>query len=153
MDTEMPSEREPDDRLSRSNPAAAVRRVDRRGSLVLVVVDGSDDLGAVDPVQVSRCDRRVGMPELALNHDQRDPFARHFYCVSMPELVRRESASHTSRRRDLMQLGRIPAGAQGRPSVGPPTTQNSRPTGNAFRSAKAAFLPRDTIFIWLAYRS
>jgi hypothetical protein len=55
----------------------------RFGSLV----DGLDDLGVVDPAEVSGCDREVGVTELALDHDQRDPLARHLNSVRVPQLV------------------------------------------------------------------
>lgn len=48
----------------------------RRGSRVggdhrcRAFVDGGDDLGAVDPAQVSGRDSQVGMPELSLDHEQ-----------------------------------------------------------------------------------
>jgi hypothetical protein len=51
------------------------------------VVDGLDDLDAVDPAQISGRDREVGMPELSLDHDQRDSLAGHLDRVRMPELV------------------------------------------------------------------
>jgi hypothetical protein len=38
-------------------------------------VDGSDDLGVVDRAQVPGRDRWVGMPELSLDDEQRDPVA------------------------------------------------------------------------------
>ena len=49
------------------------------------VVDGLDDLGVVDPAQISGRDREVGMSELSLDHDQRDPLARHPDRMRMPE--------------------------------------------------------------------
>jgi hypothetical protein len=56
-------------------PQAAVRSPllagdHRRGALV----DGVDDLGVVDPAQVHRGDRQVGVSELALDDQQRDSF-------------------------------------------------------------------------------
>jgi hypothetical protein len=36
---------------------------------------GLDNLGVVDPAEVARGDRKVRMPELALDHEQRDPLA------------------------------------------------------------------------------
>src|SRR5438045_2826256 len=66
--------------LSRPGASAAQRdpRVSgnhRRGP----VVDGSDDLGVIDPAQITGRYCQVGVPELALDHDQRDPFAGHLY--------------------------------------------------------------------------
>ena len=37
------------------------------------------------------------MPELALNHDERDSFVGHFDRVCMSQLMRRESPPHTCR--------------------------------------------------------
>jgi hypothetical protein len=49
-----------------------------------------DDLGVIDPAQVRRRDPEVGMPELALDDQKRNPFTGHLYRVGMPQLVRRE---------------------------------------------------------------
>jgi hypothetical protein len=38
-------------------------------------VDGSDDLGVINPAQIPRRDRQIGMPELSLDNEQRDPLA------------------------------------------------------------------------------
>jgi hypothetical protein len=40
-------------------------------------VDGVDGLGAVDVLQVDRGDAEAGVPELALDDDQRHAFAGH----------------------------------------------------------------------------
>jgi hypothetical protein len=53
-----------------------------------------DDLGVIDPPQISRGDREVGMPELALDDQQRDPFTGHLDRVRMPQLMRRESTAN-----------------------------------------------------------
>jgi hypothetical protein len=55
-------------------------------------VDGVDDLRAVDALQVNRRDPEVGVPELALDDDQRDALMSHLDGVSVSELVRREAA-------------------------------------------------------------
>ena len=39
-------------------------------------MDGVDDLGAVDPLEVDRSDPEIAMAELALDHHQRDAFER-----------------------------------------------------------------------------
>ena len=54
-------------------------------------VDGVDDLGAVDALEVDRGDAEVGVSELALDDDQRDAFAGHLDGVRVAELVRREA--------------------------------------------------------------
>jgi hypothetical protein len=51
-------------------------------------VDGVDDLGAVDALEVDRGDAEAGVSELALDDDQRDTFARHLDGVGVAELVR-----------------------------------------------------------------
>jgi len=83
----------------------------RRGSRVggdhrcRAFVDGGDDLGVVDPAQVSGRDSEVGMPELSLDHEQRDALARHLDSVSMSELVGREPAPDTGDRGGVVELG------------------------------------------------
>jgi hypothetical protein len=71
-------------------------------------VDGGDDLGVVDPAQIPGRDRQVGMPELSLDHEQRDRFTRHLDSVSMPQLVGREPAPDTGNRSALVKLGADP---------------------------------------------
>lgn len=48
------------------------------------------------------------MPELPLDHEQRNPLARHLDSVSMPQLVGREPAPDARDRSGLMQLGANP---------------------------------------------
>jgi hypothetical protein len=57
-------------------------------------VDGADDLGVVDALQVDRRDAEVGVSELSLDDVERDAFARHLDGVRVPQLVRREAAAH-----------------------------------------------------------
>jgi hypothetical protein len=56
------------------NASQGERRVDRDhwGS---ARVDGVDDLGVVDALQVDRSDAEVRVPELALDDDRRDALA------------------------------------------------------------------------------
>jgi hypothetical protein len=56
--------------------------------------DRVDDLGVVDPAQVDRGDGEVGVPELALDDEQRHAFARHLHRVRVSELMRSEPTSH-----------------------------------------------------------
>jgi hypothetical protein len=67
-------------------------------------VDGTDDLAAVDALQVDAGDAEVGVPELALDDDERDAFVRHLDRVSMPELVRRKPALDTGLGGGVMEL-------------------------------------------------
>jgi hypothetical protein len=46
-------------------------------------VDGADDFAAVDALEVDAGDPEVGVPELALDHDERNALVRHFDCVSV----------------------------------------------------------------------
>jgi hypothetical protein len=48
------------------------------------------------------------MPELSLDHEQRDPLSRHLHRMSMPELVRREPAPDPHDRGGVVQLGTDP---------------------------------------------
>ena len=57
-------------------------------------VDGVDDFGVVDPAQIRRGNPEVGVSELALDHEQRDPFAGHLDGVCVAELMGREPPSH-----------------------------------------------------------
>ncbi len=61
-------------------------------------MDGVDDLRAIDPLQVDRGDTEVRVPELALDHDQRDALVRHLDRMSVAELVRGEAATDTGER-------------------------------------------------------
>ena len=53
-------------------------------------MDGADDLAAVDALEVDAGDAQVGVPELALDDDERYAFVRHFDRVGVPGLMRRE---------------------------------------------------------------
>jgi hypothetical protein len=47
-------------------------------------VDRVDDLAAVDALEVDARDAQVGVPELPLDHDQRDALVRHLDRVRVP---------------------------------------------------------------------
>ena len=49
-----------------------------------------DDLGVVGTAEIPGWDREIGVTELALDHDQRDPLTRHLYRMRVPQLMRRE---------------------------------------------------------------
>ncbi len=59
-------------------------------------MDGVDDLSAVDALEVDAGDAEMGMPQLALDNDERDAFVRHLDCVCMPQLMWCESSSDAS---------------------------------------------------------
>jgi hypothetical protein len=50
-------------------------------------VDGFDDLGVVDSLQVDGGDAQVAVAELPLDDDQRDALARHLDGVGVAELM------------------------------------------------------------------
>ena len=80
-----------------------------------------DDIGeraAVDPLQVDRGDPAVGVPELALDHIQRDALSGHFNGVGMAQLVRREAAADTGPARRARCRNCVVGGGQPRPSRG-----------------------------------
>ena len=86
-------------------------------------MDGVDDLGAVDPLEVDRSDPEIAMAELALDHHQRDAFVCHLDGVGVTQLVRGEAAAH--------------AGSGGRSTqVG--TRRGVRPVSSAGRSGHDA---------------
>jgi hypothetical protein len=55
-------------------------------------VDGVDDLRVVDALQIDRGDPEMGMPELALDDDQRDALVGQLDRVREAQLVGREPA-------------------------------------------------------------
>jgi hypothetical protein len=50
-------------------------------------VDGVDDLGVVDALEVDRGDAEVAVAELALDDDELYAFVGHFDGMSVPELM------------------------------------------------------------------
>src|SRR5215210_5958926 len=96
-------------------PGSDVQRALDRDHGGAAGVDGVDDLGVVNALEVDRGDAEVGVAELALDDDQRHALAGHFDGVGVAELVRREASPHASLAGDAAQLG---AGGGGRP--GPP---------------------------------
>ena len=70
-------------------------------------MDGVDDLGAVDALQIDRRDPEVGMSELALYHDQRDALAAmHIRMRPHPQLASTGEAGAACHRRSAMQSAR-----------------------------------------------
>jgi hypothetical protein len=69
------------------------------------LVDGGDVLGVVDAAWVSGGDGQVGVPELPLDDEQRDPLARHLDRVRVAELMRREPAPDPGGHGGVVQLG------------------------------------------------
>jgi hypothetical protein len=59
------------------------------------VVDGVDDLGVVDSLEIDRGDAEVGVSELTLDYDDRHAFASHLHRVSVPQLVRSKPAPYS----------------------------------------------------------
>ena len=67
-------------------------------------VHGVDDLGVVDSLEVDRRDPQVGVPELALDHHQRDTLVSHLDSMCVSELVGRKSAPHPGHGGGSLQL-------------------------------------------------
>ena len=80
-------------------------------------MDSVDDFGVVDSPQIDGCDRKIGVTELALDHEQWDAFARHLHGMRVAQLMRREPTSHPRSAGRLMQL-RSDAGRSPRTSAG-----------------------------------
>src|SRR5918995_2160059 len=91
-----------------SVPERAIDRDHRRAA----GVDGVDDLGVVDALQIDRGDPEIGVPELALDDDQRHALARHLDGMRVAELVRRKAPTHPGLAGDAAQFR---AGGAGRP--------------------------------------
>jgi hypothetical protein len=68
-------------------------------------MDGLDDLGIVDPLQVDRSDSEIAVAELALDDDQRHAFTSQLDGVRVPELLRREASANASCDGRLAQIG------------------------------------------------
>jgi hypothetical protein len=75
-------------------------------------LDGVDDLGAVDALEVDAGDPEVGMPELPLDDDERDAFVGHLDRMCVTQLVWGESPPDARGRSGVMELlssgGRLP---------------------------------------------
>jgi hypothetical protein len=67
-------------------------------------VDGVDDFGVVDALEVDRGDAEVGVAELALDDDRRHAFAGHLDGVRVAELVRRKAPTHPGLAGDASQF-------------------------------------------------
>jgi hypothetical protein len=81
-------------RLRARRSAREPERVRGRDHGRWTLVDGVDDLEVVDPAQVRRGDPEIGVPQLPLDHQERDTLAGHLDRVGVPELVRREPPTH-----------------------------------------------------------
>ena len=60
-------------------------------------MDGVNDLGVVDALQIHGGDAEVAVAQLALDDDQRHAFARELDGVGVAELVRREATANSCR--------------------------------------------------------
>ena len=60
----------------------------------LAGVDGGDDLGVVNPLQIDGRDPEVGVPQLALDDVERDALVGELDRVRMAQLVRHEPPPH-----------------------------------------------------------
>ena len=72
-------------------------------------MDGVDDVGVVDALEVGRGDAEVAVAELALDDKERDAFVGHLDGVGVAELVRRETSPDTGERCRRSPLGIPPA--------------------------------------------
>jgi hypothetical protein len=68
-------------------------------------VDGVDDFGVVDALEVDAGDAEVAVTQLALDDDERHALMSHLDRVGMAELVWREASPHAGSRRCAAQLG------------------------------------------------
>jgi len=67
-------------------------------------VDGVDDFGVVDALQVDRRDPQVGVSELALNDDERVALAGHLDRVRVAKLMWREASADAGQRGGVTEL-------------------------------------------------
>jgi hypothetical protein len=59
-------------------------------------VDGIDDFGVVDALEVNRGDAEAAVAKLALDDKQRHAFMGHLHRVRMTQLMRREPAANAA---------------------------------------------------------
>jgi hypothetical protein len=110
-------------------------------------MDRVDDLGVVDPAQVRGGDPEVGMPELALYDQERDPLAGHLDRMRMPQLVGREPAANSGSERGAVQLG-TDRGRGARPAAGRAAQnaeQGADRQGPAQLEPRVELLPRPAV--------
>jgi hypothetical protein len=67
-------------------------------------MDGFDDLGVVDALEIDRRDAEIALAELALDDDQWHALASHLDGTSVPELVRRKAPANTRLDRRSVQV-------------------------------------------------
>ncbi|MEA2243233.1 MAG: hypothetical protein QOD24_2789 [Solirubrobacteraceae bacterium] len=67
-------------------------------------MDGVDDLGVIDPLEVDRGDAEVSVPQLALDDVQRHAFPRHLDGMRVTQLKWRKAPPHTDLGRGAAQL-------------------------------------------------
>jgi hypothetical protein len=92
-------------------------------------VDGLDDLGVVNALQIDRRDAKVAVAEQAPADDERHAFAGPSRRHGVAELVRREAPPDTGRDGGPAQVVRAAALDHWRPRVGLVRTPRSGPTG------------------------
>jgi hypothetical protein len=92
-----------DERRARS-PSEPERGADRDHGLA-AGVDGLDDLGVVDALEVDRGDAEVAVAELALDDDERRALVSHLDGVGVAELMGREAPTHAGSRGGPTQAG------------------------------------------------
>lgn len=97
-------------------------------------MDRVDDLGAVDPPQIDRRDAEIGVPELALDDNQRHALVRHLHRVRVTELMRSEPRRTPALAAARASCLRAEDDSQRRPAVTPRITQDSAPTGRRRRT-------------------
>jgi hypothetical protein len=87
--------------------------------------DGVDDLGGVDALEVGRGGSEVGVPELALDDDDCDAFARELDGVGLSRLLWRISSDPGAQRSTSSRAGRSA-----------PALADRQPRGEAWQVAK-----------------
>jgi hypothetical protein len=105
-------------------------------------VDGVDDLGVVDALQVDRGDAEVAVAQLALDDDQRDALARHLDGMGVTELVRSKPPAHAGTSGNAAKLG-ADGGARPRSS---PRRARDHAEHRPDRHAAAKLEPRLKLF-------
>src|SRR5438045_1449197 len=100
-------------------------------------MERGDDLGAVDPLEVDAGYPQVAMPQLTVDRHQWHALACELDSMTMPQLMRRKSASDAGRFGGAAQLFACRGGFPAPPSGGAVDHAEQRPD----RQRRADLLP------------
>jgi hypothetical protein len=98
-------------------------------------VNGLEDLGVINPAEICRGDREIGVTELTLDDQERHSLTGHLDCVSVPELMWSEPTSHPGGLRCAVELATDPCGCAWPPARRPAQDAEQRTDRKVLRSS------------------